>query len=79
MFATLDAGEGIAGYYFADSVARLRRTWPIAARKRLLATGLCSRTKPLSCASFSRSGALSPVISMAGISSLYSDWMRWIT
>jgi chromosome partitioning protein len=34
----------------------------IAVRSRLFDTGLCSSSKPLSCASRSRSGAVSPVM-----------------
>ena len=52
---------------------------PMAARSLPRDTGLCSSSNPLACASCSRSGAVSPVTSMAGMSWLNSCCSRWIT
>jgi hypothetical protein len=45
--------------------ARARMRLPTVALSLISATGLCSRIRPLSCASWRRSEALSPVIRTA--------------
>jgi two-component system nitrate/nitrite response regulator NarL len=80
--AAREAGLILTGDASPPSAARLSADFvrlAMAARSLPLGTGLWSSRRPLALASASRPGAVSPVMSTAGIASLYPDRSRSIT
>src|SRR6202020_2697384 len=80
-----DARQRDGSYFATERPASTERLFAVAVRLTIAAlslpldTGLCMSKRPLALASARRSGAVSPVIRIAGLVSLYSARIRSMT